>query len=130
MTIRHLKRKLEGQAGLTLVEVIVALAILSISLLTIITMFQYNYVSGIEDLRQTIAVNLARQGIESCREAVLTPDDWNEEIEINGSGGTKYERHFTVTYDTASKMYDVKVKVTWDSFFGKDKSVEFELKKF
>lgn len=130
MTIQHLKRKLQDNDGLTLVEVVVAMAILSISLLTIMTMFQYNYVSGIENLRETIAVNLARQGIECYREAVLTPGDWNEEFNTTGSGAAKYVRHFTVSYDAASKMYDLKVKVTWNSYFSKDKSVEFDIKKF
>lgn len=114
----YLKRKLHGEEGMTLVEVLAAMGILSISLLTILLMYQFNYKSSVDSLQRTVATNLARQGIESLREGDITAGESEEDIVIDG---VDYKRKFIVTYDEDSELYDITVQV----FFNNNRKVEF-----
>lgn len=121
------KRKIQEQEGLTLVEVLAAIGVLSITLLAILTIFRFNYISSEDTLRQTVATNLAREGIESMRE-VADPEE-------NAPGDLKVtfdKVQYTVEIDVnpiANNMYQIVSRVTWNNPFGGQRSVVFQLQR-
>ncbi len=59
--------KIKNQQGQTIIEAIVAIAIISIALVGFLSQSTYNYVASTDVYNRNIALNLAREGIEVIR---------------------------------------------------------------
>lgn len=111
---------------MTLVEVLAAISLLSITLITILALYRFNYMSGVDSLRHTVAANLARQGIESLRKGNITPVDSEDAPEFDG---VTYDREYSITYDEDDELYNIIVRVKWINTLGKEQKVEFKLQR-
>lgn len=126
-------RRLRGEEGLTLIEILASMAILSISLLTILMMYRFNTLSGIDSQRRTIAANLARQEIESWREAAIDSDNIpNLPEETRSFDGVDYEVDVDIKRIGQNK-YEIKSTVTWKNIWTTDpndvKTIQFTLQR-
>ncbi len=107
--------------GYTLIEILAAMAVLSIAMMGLVTMAistaQYtNYVKN-----QTIAMTLARDKIDDLRRlAVITPisnadNSTENNIDVNGDAGGIFTRTVTIT-GGAGQLTTLNVTLTWTGF--------------
>jgi type II secretory pathway pseudopilin PulG len=118
---------IKNDSGSSLLEVLVAMGILSITLVTILTLFQVSFVQNKDHLRKVVAINLAQQKLEEIRElsAVNVQDSTDTPLEINS---VSYERQVLV--DTTNPNYrDIRIQVSWQSAMKQDRVVEITTRK-
>lgn len=82
---RGLLRGLRPQAGFTLIEVVVALAILGIGILGVVATANFSKRASTDNERTVVALNLAREGIESVR--TIRDSNWAIQLAPPAEGG-------------------------------------------
>jgi type IV pilus assembly protein PilV len=111
-----------GSDGMTLVELMIALVVLSIGIMGVALMFPYGNEASTDDRNLTAAVDLAQQKMEQLRTVRhIDPDlDTGWHPTVNGEQvGTNnnFTRRWLVTQmaGTFSDVKQVEVQVTWTS---------------
>jgi prepilin-type N-terminal cleavage/methylation domain-containing protein len=86
MSNKYPKTKSLSQAGFTVVEVIVALAVFSIGILATLSMANFGLQASSSNERTVTGLNLAREGVEAVRN--IRDSNWN--VKARGIGGSAY----------------------------------------
>ena len=86
--MRELFDKIKQQRGLSIMEAMIALAVIVTGVVSGLTLTSYNLTASVASEKQLLAVNLAREGIEVIRQKRdsnwLQGNPWNQGIIIAG----------------------------------------------
>ena len=105
-------KKRTSQAGFTMIEVLVALALTGIAMSGLLALFGKASASSRYSRRATEATVLAQDQIERLRASGATGNGTQQNITVNGEAGGLFTRTWTVTENAA--YADMVVNVTWD----------------
>jgi prepilin-type N-terminal cleavage/methylation domain-containing protein len=97
-----------GEEGFTLVEVIVAMGVFAIALLSIVQVFYYSVSLNVRANQVTTSANLAKREMDTIRlmgveeldnliDQVAALTDGTREVDINGDGRNEYELRLDIT---------------------------------
>jgi len=116
-----MKRKTDmDQKGFTLLEALVAMSILTISLLSAIMTTCYVIKSNAMSKNMTFAVNLAQNKIDDLKIADYTSGiagSTETDIDENGASGGIFDRTVTVVSENITLEYKtVEVKIDWNDY--------------
>ncbi|MDY6854101.1 MAG: prepilin-type N-terminal cleavage/methylation domain-containing protein [Thermodesulfobacteriota bacterium] len=115
---------MKREKGFTLLEVLIALAIFSISLLGLASLSVYTVKGNASSKRISSATVLAESQVEAFQNMAFnnanlnpgTRSDPNNPVDEDGNSGGMYTRTWTVTDNTPfSGIKKVAVTVSWDS---------------
>lgn len=126
----RIQQVLAGDRGMTLVEVLVALVILSVGILSAMTLFTNSFKVSMDNRYQATAYNLAQEIIEEYKaKPSLIKDktvDFQPPVSPITLDNKTYTPSISVTYDTvnSTRFGQVKVTVSWTSAIGVTKSVQ------
>ena len=104
------------QKGFTLLEVIIAMSILSVGLLAVCSMVHMVMNSNSKSKNLTTAVNLAQNKVDDLK---ITPyasivDSTENDLDENGTAGSGiFDRAVSVTTNVAPDYKTVQVTVSW-----------------
>lgn len=87
MSNKQTKKQRYAQAGFTIVEVVVALAVFSVGILATLSMANFGLQASTSNERTVTALNLAREGMEAVRN--IRDSNWN--VKARGAGGAGYK---------------------------------------
>ena len=106
--------------GFTMIELMVAVAILAMAILGILQAYSVSFM-GMADARdRTVATNYAQEKME---ELINKPfEDITDEI-LTDISGTKFKREVDVDDEVAGELIKVTTIVSWDNRKGEPKSV-------
>jgi len=125
-------KHMQSESGSSILEIVVAMGILSIAMVTILSLFQISFAGNEEELRKTVAIHLARQQLEGVKSASfdsLTPGlTANVNVSLNGFN---YRRQILVSeIDTGSYVYkEVYSQVYWPNRNKEERLVEIYTKR-
>ena len=119
---RHTARARLGRDGMTLIELMVAMVVLSVGIMGVALMFPYGNEASTGDRNLTAAVDLAQQKMEQLRTVDYIHTDlsagWHPTVSGEQVGSNnRFTRRWLVTQMTGS-LSDVKtveVQVTWSN---------------
>lgn len=122
MLIKRIEFKsiLKDNKGFTLVEVLAAVTLMTVSLLMIVQLLSYSMSWNSESGNITVAKNLAQEKIEEYRNNKYTVGETVAVV----TDFPKYRRGVQVLADPTAGITTVKVTVTWTAKNGSSKSVE------
>ena len=106
--------------GMSLVELMVALMVLSTGLLAVASLFPYGSSSSVDDRNLTAATDLAQQKMEQLRgTSFFAPDltqGWHPTVNGEQVGNNNFYNRRYMVVDTVDPIYQAKyilVEVTW-----------------
>ena len=115
-------RWLDDERGMNLVELMMALVVMSVGIMGIATLFPFGTMKSVDDRNLTTAVDLAQQQMEQIRMLSYSDGDLNPGWHPSAAGDSvgpsnRFIRRYQVTQLTGdmSDMKSVEVQVTWPS---------------
>ncbi|MBU7008770.1 type IV pilus modification PilV family protein [Phosphitispora fastidiosa] len=113
--------------GSSLLEVVVALGILAMAMVTILALFQFSFTSNVDSLRKTTATQMARRSMENVRNATVTAGTYSETVDFDKTNYRIYrDIKPSPVYDN---MYEVSVRVYWPDTRGQERIVEIGMER-
>ncbi|WP_418792325.1 type IV pilus modification PilV family protein [Phosphitispora sp. TUW77] len=113
--------------GSSLLEVVVALALLAISMITILALFQFSMTSNVDSLRKTAATQMARRGMEDVRAQTVAIGTYSEIITFDNINYKVYRE--IMQSPIYPDIYEVGVKVYWPDTRGQERLVEIQMER-
>ena len=135
--MKPMKNKSVNEFGFTLIEVLIAIVLLSIGFLAFSQMRGKIIFTNTNNMEKTVATTLAQDRLESIKNymvigAILstangldsptfagglwTANVGGENLDADGSAGTRYNRTWTISPDgTTINLYTITTTTSWDA---------------
>ena len=107
-----------GQQGFSLIEIMIALALLGIGMAGIIGLQRVSTTASGYSRRATEAAILAEDKLESLRTVVLDDTDNDDQVDSTGTPDAAGLFHRAWSFDTVGTTTTVTVAVTWNEADG------------
>jgi|YelNatPaOPRAMG01_1025707.scaffolds.fasta_scaffold01749_21 type II secretion system protein I len=104
-------KRLKNQKGLTLLEVLVALACASLAIVSFVTLTSFSTEMEADAKRLTEATLIAENMMRSIEEGDF-PETGMEEGEVEGMEGFTYKKHVTDTF--IENVKEIRLEIFWD----------------
>jgi Tfp pilus assembly protein PilV len=104
-------KRLKNQKGLTLLEVLVALACASLAIVSFVTLTSFSTEMEADAKRLTEATLIAENMMRSIEEGDF-PETGMEEGDVEGTEGFTYKKHVTDTF--IENVKEIKLEIFWD----------------
>ena len=115
------------KSGFTLLEVLIAIFILTLGLVTVLGLMSYNIKQGSGTMNEVIAGNLAREGIEVVRNIRDTNlkkgDGWNDGLSDTGAN------EMNVNYDSNALENLEGLRVALEAILNSQLSQELQIRR-